>query len=210
VVSGQLQKKLLLHGPLTPTGAPNTPYPYGYPEAGRMRRNGERRSASGFFDTSVRATVDADFIADIQPAQIHDLILVLKDEFYMDPDMILDSIIHQSTFNLIHMDTMFKIDVFILKDRPFEINEMHRRILQIIGDEPSHKAYFVTAEGSILAKLDWFKAGGELSERQWKDVQGILRLQKDRLGLVYLKKWSAEMGLADLFSRALAEAGLAA
>ena len=176
----------------------------------RMRLNGERRSADGFFDTSVRATVDADFIADIKPAQIHDLILVLKDEFYMDPDMILDSIIHQSTFNLIHMDTMFKIDVFILKDRPFEINEMHRRILQIIGDEPSHKAYFVTAEGSILAKLDWFKAGGELSERQWKDVQCILRLQKDRLGLVYLKKLSAEMGLADLFSRALAEAGLAA
>jgi len=156
-----------------------------------------------------RATVDADFIADIQPDQIHDLTLALRDEFYIDPDMILDSIIHQSTFNLIHMDTMFKIDVFILKDRPFEINEMRRRILQNIGDEPSQEAYFATAEDLILAKLDWFKAGGGISERQWKDVQGILRLQKDRLDLDYLKKWSVEMGLADLFSRALIEAGLA-
>jgi hypothetical protein len=99
--------------------------------------------------------------------------------------------------------------VFILKDRPFEINEMNRRILQNIGGEPSQEAYFVTAEDLILAKLDWFKAGGEISERQWRDVQGILRLQKDRLDLYYLNKWSAEMGFTDLVSRALTEAGLA-
>jgi len=73
----------------------------------------------------------------------------------------------------------------------------------------SQKAYFATVEDIIIAKLDRFKAGGELSERQWNDVQGILRLQKDRLDLDYLKKWSAEMSLADLVSRAITEAGLA-
>ena len=80
---------------------------------------------------------------------------------------------------------------------------MQRRISQPLGDAPDEQAYFCTAEDIILAKLEWYRAGGEISERQWRDILGVLGLQGDRLDFDYLKKWSAMLGVQDLLERAV-------
>jgi hypothetical protein len=151
----------------------------------------------------VRATMDVDLVADIKPSHISSLVALLENEFYIDAEMILDAIQHTSSFNLIHLETMFKVDVFILKQRPFDLNQMQRRISQSVGDSPDDQAYFSTAEDIVLAKLEWFRAGGETSERQWRDILGVLDLQSDRLDLEYLKKWAATLGIQDLLQRAI-------
>jgi hypothetical protein len=151
----------------------------------------------------VRATMDADMVADIKPAQVSLLVASLEGEFYIDAEMILDAIQHTSSFNLIHLETMFKVDVFLLKPRPFDLNQMQRRISQLVGDAPEDRAYFSTAEDIILAKLEWFRAGGETSERQWRDILGVLDLQSDRLDFEYMQKWATNLGIHDLLERGI-------
>jgi hypothetical protein len=151
-----------------------------------------------------RATLDADLVADIRLEQIPDLVSSLESEFYIDAEMIRDAIINTGSFNLIHLETIFKVDVFILKQRPFDLNQMERRISQVIGNAPEEWAYFSTAEDVILAKLEWYKAGGEKSERQWRDILGVLNLQGDRLDFQYLHNWAGRMGIQDLLRRVLA------
>ena len=151
----------------------------------------------------VRATMDADLVADIKPEQVLSLVASLEDEFYIDAEMILDAIQHTTSFNLIHLDTMFKVDVFILKQRSFDANQMQRRISQSVGDAPDEKAFFSTAEDIILAKLEWFRSGGEISERQWRDILGVLDLQSERLDFEYLRKWAMILGVQDLLQRAI-------
>jgi hypothetical protein len=155
----------------------------------------------------VRATMDADLVADIQPKQVPPLVALLEGEFYTDADMIQDAILHSSSFNLIHLETMFKVDVFILKQRAFDINQMERRISQPLGDALDQQAYFSTAEDLILAKLEWFRAGGETSDRQWRDILGVLDIQSDRLDFKYLQKWAKELGVQDLLQKALQAKG---
>ena len=151
----------------------------------------------------VRATMDADLVAEIKPEQVLSLVASLESEFYIDAEMILDAIQYTSSFTLIHLETMFKVDVFLLKQRPFDLNQMQRRISQSVGDSPEEQAYFSTAEDIILAKLEWFRAGGETSERQWRDIMGVLDLQGDRLDFKYLQTWATELGILDLLQRAI-------
>lgn len=155
----------------------------------------------------VRATMDADLVADIKPEQVPPLVALLEDEFYIDADMIQDAIQYNSSFNLIHLGTMFKVDVFILKQRAFDINQMQRRISQSLGDAPDEQAYFSTAEDIILAKLEWFRAGGETSERQWRDILGVLDIQSDRLDFEYLQNWAENLKIQDLLQKAFQAKG---
>lgn len=150
----------------------------------------------------IRATMDADLVADIKPSHVSPLVALLEQEFYIDRKAILDSLQHRSSFNLIHLETMFKIDVFILKQRAFDINQIQRRISQPVGNSPGDTAYFSTAEDIILAKMEWFRAGGELSDRQWRDILGVLDLQEERLDFQYLQKWADALGVQDLLKRA--------
>jgi hypothetical protein len=151
----------------------------------------------------VRATMDADLVADIKPSQVQWIVTALEKEFYINGDMILDAIHQHNSFNLIHLETMFKVDIFILKQRPFDLNQMQRRIVQPVGDAPDEQAYFSTAEDIILAKLEWYRAGGEQSERQWRDVLGVLELQGDRLDFDYMNQWAVGLGIKDLLTKAI-------
>jgi len=151
--------------------------------------------------------MDADLVADIRLEQVLPLVSLLESEFYIDAHMIQDAIQQNRSFNLIHLETMFKVDVFILKQRAFDINQMQRRISQSLGDAADERAYFSTAEDIILAKLEWFHAGGETSERQWRDILGVLDIQSDRLDYEYLKNWAQKLGVQDLLQRALQAMG---
>lgn len=151
----------------------------------------------------VRATMDADIVAEINPPQVEPLVERLHEEFYISSEMILEAIRHTSSFNLIHLETMFKVDVFILKQRPFDHNQMQRRVSQSLGEAQEERAFFCTAEDIILAKLEWYRAGAEASERQWRDVIGVLELQGDRLDFDYMMNWSVALGVQDLLQKAI-------
>lgn len=152
-----------------------------------------------------RSTLDADIVADIRQDQVSALVSALGEEFYADDQMIRDAINHRGSFNLIHLKTMFKVDVFIRKERPFDQMQFERRIEQVFAANPAQKAFMASAEDIILAKLEWYRLGNEISDRQWRDILGVLKVQAGRLDIDYLRKWAVELNVADLLQRALRE-----
>lgn len=155
-----------------------------------------------------RATVDVDIVADIKQEQASPIEESLKEEFYVDTEMIRNAIEHQSSFNLIHLETMFKVDVFVLKTQPFDKQAFLRRFQKPVSEDSSRQLFFATPEDTILNKLKWCKIGGCISDRQWSDVLGVLKVQGKQLDTVYLKQWAEELNISDLLKKALDEAGL--
>jgi len=154
---------------------------------------------------TARSTLDTDLVADLRPEQVNQLVEMLQQEFYVDHGMIFDAIEHRSSFNVIHLDTTFKVDVFVAKPRRFDQMQLQRRRLEVVSTEPERRAYVATAEDIVLAKLEWYRQGGEVSDRQWRDILGVLKVQAGRLDSDYLQKWAAELNVADLLQRALKE-----
>lgn len=136
---------------------------------------------------------------------VESLTRALDGSFYVDEEMIRDAILHQSSFNLIHRKSMFKVDVFLLKERPFDRIQLERRVAHIVTTNPERKAYICTAEDIILAKLEWYKSGGEISERQWRDVMGVMKVQSRTLDVDYLRSWADEFGVLELLEKAMSE-----
>jgi hypothetical protein len=154
----------------------------------------------------VRTTRDVDIVAKLEPRHVSALIQAVDSDFYADEIMIRQAIERNASFNLIHLETMFKVDVFIPKARPFDEQQLSRRLERVIDKESGRKAYFASAEDTILAKLEWFRMGGEVSERQWRDIQGVIQLQKGNLDMAYLRKWAAALQVSDLLEKAIREA----
>jgi hypothetical protein len=153
-----------------------------------------------------RSTLDVDIVAAMNPDQAAPLVSLLKNEFYIDADSITKAIEHKSAFNLIHLESMFKIDVFILKPEPYGQQAFSRRREKSVSEDPAKKLYFPTPEDIILLKLDWYRRGDEISTQQWKDVIGVLKVQGGRLDLNYLAAWAKELMIVDLLQKALKEA----
>ncbi len=151
----------------------------------------------------VRTTQDADIVADMHIEGIRPFIDGLKDDFYLDENMIFEAIQHNSSFNIIHRASLFKVDVFIPSTSPFTLAQLERAQKQIITHEPDSAAYFASPEDTILAKLVWFRMGGETSERQWQDVIGIFQVSSDGLDYEYLRKWGKELNIIDLVEKAI-------
>lgn len=143
-----------------------------------------------------RSTLDSDIVADLQTEQVPILVARLENDFYVSDTAIYEAIRYRSSFNLIHLSTMFKIDIFLPKDRNLDRAQLRRRRAQILTHDPEQKAYMITAEDSILAKLDWYRQGGESSERQWRDVQGIVDVQGENLDWPYLRQSAQDLGEA--------------
>jgi hypothetical protein len=152
-----------------------------------------------------RSTLDADMVAEIQLEQVGALVKALGDDFYTDDEMIRDAIHHHGNFNLIHLRTMFKVDVFIRRERLFDRVQFQRKVEQTISVQPEQKVFMTTAEDIILTKLDWYHLGNEISDRQWRDILGVLKVQAGRLDLAYLNQWAAELNVSDLLQRAFTE-----
>jgi hypothetical protein len=176
--------------------------------AGALERLGVAFHLGGSLASSIhgfpRATLDADLVADLRPGQGEALAKVLGADFYADARAMEVAIASRSSFNLIHLETMFKVDVFVTGPSPFDRESFERSRPEAIG--PGGRTIRVaTPEDVVLHKLRWFREGGAVSERQWTDAVGVLEVQKDRLDRAYLDRWARELGVADLLDRALAE-----
>lgn len=153
----------------------------------------------------VRTTQDSDIVAEMRPEHLHPFVSALEDEFYVDDEMIADAIRSHFSFNIIHRKTMFKVDVFIPLPRPFLHSQLARAERQVFTFDSEVNARFASPEDTILAKLEWYRLGGEVSERQWRDVLGVMKVRAGDLDLDYLRQWAVELQVVDLLERALQE-----
>jgi len=165
----------------------------------------------GSFASSIhgiaRATQDLDIGAAITLSQGEQLTVLLKESSYADAGQIRDAILQCRSFNVIHLATAFKLDIFPASSHPLGAQEIKRRQLTstaILGGD-ALVLPVISAEDIILAKLRWYQDGGGASERQWNDIQNILQVQGNRLDRGYLHEWAVVLEVQELLSKLLDE-----
>lgn len=155
-----------------------------------------------------RATADADFVAAVRPDHVKPLARMLQPAFYAELAAIQTAVEAHRSFNVIHLDTMLKVDVFVAGPDSFVGSQMRRRVLQATSPDGKASLYIASPEDTVLAKLRWYHDGGCVSDRQWNDVMGVLKVQGPALDRAYLQEWAQELQLTDLLLQAMDEAGL--
>lgn len=155
-----------------------------------------------------RQTNDVDIVADMQLDHVTGFVQSLREKFYVDEPMIRDAIKRKSNFNIIHFTTAYKVDVFVMQAQPYDREAARRRVREVVEGAPSVETYLAQVEDVVLAKLRWFKATGHTSEKQWRDITGVLKAQCFNLDLDYLQRWAKEIGVAPLLDKALDESGV--
>lgn len=125
-----------------------------------------------------RATQDVDLVAKMNAAHAEPLARLLRSDFYVDVDMILDAVRRRASFNVIHLATMFKADVFVMKGDSWSREEMQRaRAEELTGPQGPLTIRFASPEDTLLHKLVWYRLGNEISDRQWGDILGVFKVQ---------------------------------
>ncbi len=155
-----------------------------------------------------RATEDVDLVANIRQEHVPGLITALRETFYLDEAAMREAIEQRASFNLIHLRTLFKVDVFVAKDDAASREEMQRRQRFAVSDEPRRDLVVASPEDVVAQKLYWFSLGDEVSERQWTDAVGVLKVRGDRVDLVYLRHIAEWLGIETLLRCACEEAGI--
>lgn len=154
-----------------------------------------------------RSTQDVDLVADLLPSRVPDFVAALAGEFYVDDLMIREAMARGGAFNVVHVPTMFKADVFLMQHDAWSVEEMARaRREQVHVEDLIVHVRFATPEDTLLHELTWYKLGDLVSDRQWADVRGIVRVQGTALDLEYLRHWARALGVDELLHRALQEA----
>lgn len=154
-----------------------------------------------------RSTNDIDVVADLDTRDVSGLVEALRPDFYVSADAAREAVRGERSFNAIHVATAVKVDVYVAGKDAFNAERLQLRQRVQVSAEPLAELFVDTAEHSVLRKLEWYRRGGEVSERQWRDVVAILRLQVDHLDRGRLEEWGGRLGVTDLLVRALDEAG---
>ena len=155
-----------------------------------------------------RSTLDVDMVSALRLEHIPQLVATLKDKYYISEDSIADAIRRKASFNLLHLKSALKIDIFITKNRTYDQTAAKRiRADTISVNEDAPRFYLSAPEDVVLAKLEWLKSGGQTSERQWNDILGVLKVQGVHIDEEYLRLWAGQLGVLDLLERALVAIG---
>lgn len=152
-----------------------------------------------------RGTIDIDMAVRLEHQQFGDLVDTLGIEFYVPAEAARRAVEEGTSFNLID-EAGLKVDLFVLGNNPLDRRQIeHRQRIRVQDDPPQHLWVTAPAE-QVLRKLEWYQAGGRVSERQWRDVVGILRAQGTTLDRADLTQAAASMGLGTLLDAALKDA----
>jgi len=153
-----------------------------------------------------RATHDVDVLIELRRQQVRPLVASLEREFYVDESSVSEAVVLASSFNAVHRSPMYKIDVFVAGRSLLDRKQLERRVARALSDDAPKAVYVTSAEDIVLRKLLWFRSGGEISDRQWRDVLGVLKASRARMDLRYMADMARELQLEDLLRRALDQA----
>lgn len=163
-------------------------------------------SIASSFAGEPRSTLDVDIIAAVEARHVDALVAALSPAFYIEAAALLRAIGALSCANLIHQDTQIKIDLFVAGGTPLDHQQIARRTAVRLG--PGRTLFIHPPEDVLLQKLRWYAKSGHTSDRQWRDVLGIVRVQGTRLDTTYLREYAPALGVEALLERALGEGGL--
>ncbi|MDZ4820510.1 MAG: hypothetical protein SGJ20_16210 [Planctomycetota bacterium] len=150
-----------------------------------------------------RSTLDVDVAAELNSAQAVELIRSLGTAYYASESAALEAVRNGSCFNVIHLASAFKVDIFVIGRRPFEQSVLDRAVVDSVGTSDPVSARVATAEDIILLKLDWYRLSNMTSERQWNDATTIAKLNAARLDREYLKYWGETLQISHLVEQLL-------
>jgi hypothetical protein len=154
-----------------------------------------------------RSTNDIDLVAAVRDEHVVPLASELARNFYADPETMKAALHHGRPFNVIHFASGYKFDIFPAEGNPYFLEQLARCKVQevVLNEGETIGCSVATAEDTILAKLAWYRAGGEQSERQWNDVRGIRSVQRHLLDRAYMREWARHLKVDDLLEKLLSE-----
>lgn len=147
--------------------------------------------------------MDVDVVADLPLEAIARLVAGLRPAYYVDDEAARGAVQSCDSFNAVHLHSGVKVDFFIAGSDPFERERLRTRIAVLVTVDPPRSLWFDTAEHTLLRKLEWYRRGGEVSERQWRDVLAIVALQGATLDRLELDRWATTLGVSDLLKRSM-------
>ncbi len=156
-----------------------------------------------------RSTLGADVVADLKDDQIDAFMGDLGNDYYASQSMIKAAVADKASFNVIHHETTIKIDVFAVKSRDYDLIALTRIREDVVKvEEGLFDIVLAAPEDVVLNKIEWYEKGDRVAERQWKDVIGVLEIQKGKLDIGYLKQWAETLKLDELLQQAFDAAGI--
>jgi hypothetical protein len=148
--------------------------------------------------------MDVDLVCELRSDQIEPFLAAFGVDFYVSRQAVQQAVERRSCFNLIHLPTAYKVDVFVSRGRPFDLAAMTRAVPRALAEADSLRVPVATAEDSIVAKLEWFRLGDESSQRQWDDVSRLVALHGPSLDVAHMRSMAESVGVSDLLDRLLA------
>lgn len=176
-----------------------------------LERLGVRYCIGGSVASSVygevRTTLDVDVVAELGQQHVDALVAATQAEFYILDESVRRAVRDKSSFNLIHEGMLVKADVYVSPDDRLHREQFARSRRVALRAEPGSEVQLASPEDVVIHKLRWYRMGGDVSDRQWRDVLGVLKVQGSGLDRAYLIRTADELDLADLLARAFSEAG---
>lgn len=180
------------------------------PVVAALRRLGVKHYVGGSVASSlhgaIRSTIDVDLVCALEVSQVEDLLAACGPDFYSSVAAARTAVRQRSCFNLIHLPTSFKIDLFVSRGRRFDEVAFERARPESFGPPATEPIPVATVEDSILSKLEWFRLADETSDRQWDDVTKLVRLHRGALDVGHLRSMADSIRVRDLLERLLASA----
>ncbi len=156
----------------------------------------------------VRTTLDVDVVADLHSEDVEAFVAALVSDFHVVDEAVRRAVEERTSFNLIHHEMLVKADVYVAPDDPVHQAQLARSRRVALRSEPGSEVALASPEDVVIHKLRWYEMGGRVSDRQWRDVLGVLKVQGESLDLSYLKRAASDLDLGGLLARACSEAGL--